>query len=167
MPYYDRNMLKSPYTIEPGATFSAAAVEALSKQLDELFKNLPGTLDGDVESLHDMRVASRRLRAAMSVFESAFPPKEFKPLEKEAARVTDALGDVRDSDVQIEYMAAVGQKATMVERVGLDALIAHLTGERERHRKLLIKELERLGKSSFQADFQRMMGVQPEGDVNG
>jgi len=151
-------MLKSPYKIEPDATFSTAASEALSKQLDELFNNLAGTLDGDVESLHDMRVASRRLRAAMSVFESAFPVKVFQPLEREAARVTDALGEVRDSDVQIEYMTALRQKVSVAERVGLDALIEHLTGERERHRKILIKELERLGRSKFRADFSHMLG---------
>ena len=151
-------MLKSPYKIEPDATFSTAASEALSKQLDELFHNLAGTLDGDVESLHDMRVASRRLRAAMSVFESAFAVKEFRPLEREAARVTDALGEVRDSDVQIEYMTALRQKVSVAERVGLDALVDHLTGERERHRKILIKELERLGRSKFRADFSHMLG---------
>jgi CHAD domain-containing protein len=127
--------------------------------LEELYKNLEGTIDGDVESLHDMRVASRRLRAAMSVFESAFPTKQFIPLEKEASRVTDALGDVRDSDVQIEYITSRRESASPAEQVGLDALIAHLTFERERHRKLLIKELERLGKSTFRSDFELMLGV--------
>jgi len=92
------------------------------------------------------------------VFESAFSVKVFQPLEREAARVTDALGEVRDSDVQIEYMTALRQKVSVAERVGLDALIEHLTGERERHRKILIKELERLGRSKFRADFSHMLG---------
>ena len=163
-------MLKSPYKIDAGAGFTEAAVEALGKQLDEMFDNLDGTLDGDVESLHDMRVASRRLRAAMSVFGSAFPAKDFVPLEKEAARVTDALGEVRDSDVQIEYMTALSQKVSMAERVGVDALIAHLTGERERHRKVLLKELDRLHRSSFRGDFHKMLGREEhraEEDVDG
>lgn len=159
-------MLKSPYQIEPGATFTTAAVEAIRKQVDEMFKNLDGTLQGDVEALHDMRVASRRLRAAMSVFESAFAEKEFRPLEREASRVTDALGDVRDSDVQIEYMSGLRNKATIAEKVGLDALVDHLNVERERHRKELIKEVERLSRSRFRDDFERMLGGAERG-VNG
>jgi CHAD domain-containing protein len=157
-------MLKSPYKIDLGATFSEAAVESLSTQLEELFKNLEGTLDGDVDALHDMRVASRRLRAAMSVFESAFPPKLFRPLEREAARVTDALGEVRDADVQIEYLTKVRDRAAEAEKVGVDALIEHLTAERERHRKELVKEVEKLARSSFRKDFEHMLDAEREAE---
>jgi CHAD domain-containing protein len=160
-------MLKSPYKIEPGATFSDAAVESLATQLEELFKNLDGTAEGDVEALHDMRVASRRLRAAMSVFESAFPTKQFRPLEREAARVTDALGEVRDADVQIEYLTKIRDRAAVAAKVGIDALIDHLTGERERHRKDLVKEVEKLARSNFRKDFEHMLHVAREAKNGG
>lgn len=150
-------MLKSPYNIGSDAPFARAAAEALDTQLRELYKNLDGTIDGDVEALHDMRVASRRLRAAMSVFESAFPAKEFRPLEREAARVTDSLGAVRDADVQIEYLSKQRDQASPAEKVGLDALIGHMTNEREKSRKEMIKELARLSRGSFRDDFERML----------
>ena len=110
-----------------------------------------------MESLHDMRVASRRLRAAMSVFESAFPRREFAPLEKEAARVTDALGAVRDADVQIEYLQSARGSAALTHQVGIDALIEHLTAVRERDRMELVKELDRLNNSHFRRDFHKMI----------
>jgi CHAD domain-containing protein len=149
-------MLKSPYNIEPDATFSAAANVALRTQAEALHKNLDGTRDGDVESLHDMRVASRRLRAAMSVFAGAYPPKRFRPLEQEASRITDALGEVRDADVQIEYLTKLRDAWPPSEQVGLEALIAHLDKERDGHRSVLLKELDRLTHSSFWDDLEAM-----------
>jgi CHAD domain-containing protein len=150
-------MLKSPYNINPGATFTSAAVEALRTQLHHLYHNLDGTMEGDVEALHDMRVASRRLRAAMSVFGSAFAPKQFRPLERDAARVTDSLGGVRDADVQIEYLTKLRDRAMASQKVGLNALIEYHTGEREKARKDMIKDLERLSRSTFRDDFERML----------
>lgn len=157
-------MIKSPYNIAPDASFRAAACVALRTQMDEMLKNLPGTRDGEVEALHDMRVASRRLRAAMSVFASAFAEQKFRPIEKEAARVTDALGAVRDADVQIAYLTEVRDNAPTAEKVGLDALLEHLGREREKERNLLIKEVDRLSQSRFWQDFDRMVTAVDSGE---
>jgi CHAD domain-containing protein len=152
-------MAKSPYKIVPQATFREAAHTAIEHQLDELMNNLEGTRSGvDIEALHDMRVASRRLRAAMSVFAAAFPEKQFKPLEREVARITDALGEVRDTDVQIEFMQGIRDAAPPSEQVGLNAFLEHLSSERERHRVVQVKELNRLEKSRFTKDFNKMLG---------
>lgn len=151
-------MAKSPYDIAPDATYVEAARTSLTQQLDALMTNLPGTREGsDIEALHDMRVASRRLRAALSVFAAAFPPKPFKALEKEAARVTDALGAVRDADVLIEFMEAAAQAAPESERVGLNAFTEHLRKNRDKERVTLVKELDRLEKSDFARDFEKLL----------
>ena len=72
-------MAKSAYDITPDATFAEARARRPRRQLDEMMANLDGTRAGDdIEALHDMRVASRRLRAALSVFADAFPPKPFR-----------------------------------------------------------------------------------------
>ena len=121
------NMAKSAYDIAPDATYVQAAHTAIRQQLQELMDNLPGTRQGDdVEALHDMRVASRRLRAALSVFAAAFPPKPFLALEKQVARVTDSLGVVRDADVLIEFVTQARDAAPESERVGIDAYLDHL-----------------------------------------
>jgi triphosphatase len=150
-------MLKSPYNIDANASFVQAACVALRTQVDAVFDNMPGTQAGDIESLHDMRVASRRLRAAMSVFASAFPRQQFGPIEREAARLTDALGTVRDADVQIQYVRQLRDAAPPAEQVGLDALVNYLERERERDRTVMLKELDRFAHSQFRNDFVRMV----------
>ncbi len=152
-------MAKSAYDIAPNATFTEAAHTSLRQQLEEMLSNLAGTRAGDdIEALHDMRVASRRLRAALSVFAAAFPPRPFGVIEKEVARVTDALGAVRDADVQIEFMGQAADNAPESEKVGLRAFLDHLNRERDRDRVLLVKELNRLEKSDFQKDFAQLLG---------
>lgn len=152
-------MAKSAYDIAPDATFTEAAHTSLKQQLEEMMSNLEGTRAGDdIEALHDMRVASRRLRAALSVFAAAFPPKPFNVTEKEVARVTDALGAVRDADVQIEFMQEVEEVAPESEKVGLHAFVEHLQKGRDKERIVLVKELSRLEKSSFRKDFDALLG---------
>jgi len=152
-------MAKSPYDIAPDATFAEAAHSSIRQQLDEMLANLPGTKAGDdIEALHDMRVASRRLRAALSVFAAAFPPGPFRKMEREVARVTDALGAVRDGDVQLEFLQSVLDSAPESERVGLTAFAEHLRRERDRERVILVKELNRLEKSDFSKDFSKLLG---------
>ena len=157
-------MAKSPYNITPDATFAGAADTAIRVQLQEMLDNLHGTRAGDdIEALHDMRVASRRLRAALSVFADVYPPKKFGTLEKEVARVTDALGAVRDGDVQIEFMEKTRDTVPESQRVGLDALIDHLKKNRDAERIHLVKALNLLEKSRFQHDFEAMLdGVKGE-----
>ena len=59
--------------IDPDAPFAAAASETVKVRGPELLEFLEGTLDGsDIEQLHSMRVASRRLRAALEVYEGCF-----------------------------------------------------------------------------------------------
>ena len=156
-------MAKSAYDIAPRATFDEAAHTSLRQQLFEMMSHLEGTRQGsDMEALHDMRVASRRLRAALSVFAAAFPPKPFALIEKEVAKTTDALGAVRDSDVQIEFLQVAADAAPESEKVGLLAFVAHLQQERDRERVLLVKELNRLEKSAFLKDFGKLLGDNPK-----
>lgn len=156
-------MAKSDYDIQPDATYVQAAHAALRHQLRELVDNLPGTRQGDdPEALHDMRVASRRLRAALSVFAAAFPPKPFKAVEKQVSAVTDALGAVRDDDVLIEFLIQSCDNASEADRVGMEALLQHLRQQRDHDRVVLVKALDRLEQSSFQHDFHVLLDAGQE-----
>lgn len=151
-------MAKSPYDIAPNASFAQAASTSLRQQLNELLHNLPGTRAGDdVEALHDMRVASRRLRSALSVFAEAYPARQFAPLEKQVAKVTDALGAVRDADVLIEFIQSQRENAPESARVGLDAFLEHLHKGRDAERVHLVRALDTLEKSHFRKDFDAML----------
>ena len=75
---------------------------------DEVFEHSGGVLDiDDIERVHDMRVATRRLRAALEIFEPCFPRKRYRQALKRVKALADALGERRDRDVAIEFLERV------------------------------------------------------------
>ena len=65
----------------------------------------------DVEGVHAMRVATRRLRSAMQDFAPLMKKRLPKKLKKDLKRIADALGAVRDQDVAIAYLEKLQGKA--------------------------------------------------------
>ncbi|UCF15868.1 MAG: CHAD domain-containing protein [Phycisphaerales bacterium] len=77
----------------------------LRTQLDALMDAMGGIRDGeDIEHVHQSRVATRRIRAALGMFADCFPPKTVKRWRKQIRRLTRGLGLARDKDVQIEFV---------------------------------------------------------------
>lgn len=72
-----------------------------------------------VDGVHDMRVAVRRLRAALNVFAEAGP---LEKVERQVKRLQDALGEVRDVHVQLAWLAEAGGEERPRRRGGLKAL---------------------------------------------
>ncbi len=90
-----------PTDVRRNATVGDLAFAVLRRQLTELLAHEPGTrLGEDPEELHDMRVATRRLRAAMDLFADALPAGA-GALREELRWIAGALGAVRDLDVQL------------------------------------------------------------------
>ena len=86
---------------------SEAGRKVLYTHFLRMLANEAGTrLGDDIEALHDMRVATRRMRAAYRIFEAYFEPKPVKPFNKSLRRVGAALGAVRDLDVLLEKAEA-------------------------------------------------------------
>ncbi|HVP94803.1 MAG TPA: CHAD domain-containing protein [Methanoregulaceae archaeon] len=78
------------------------AAQQLVPRIEALTKEIDGVRAGeDIEYLHRMRVASRRLRAALPIFASCFPSKKYARWLFDIRRITRVLGDARDADVQI------------------------------------------------------------------
>ena len=73
-------------------------LDAFSKEIDGVKKA------EDREHIHRMRVTSRRLRAALALFVSCIPEKKYRVWMQEIQRITRALGDARDTDVQIAFI---------------------------------------------------------------
>jgi CHAD domain-containing protein len=109
-----------------------------------------GTRDGsDVEDLHDMRVATRRMRAAWRIFDDAFKPGRTRKLRRRLRILSDRLGAVRDLDVLIEGLEAYRLGLDPDQQPGLEPLLALWRRQRASARDLLIAELD----SSRYADF--------------
>jgi putative phosphoesterase len=58
----------------------------------------------DVECVHRMRVASRRLRAVLSLSPGCVGRKELRRWRREIRSLTRALGEARDADVQLDHL---------------------------------------------------------------
>ncbi len=110
--------------------FAAAAARVVEVRAAEVFAHAGGVLDtGEIERLHDMRVATRRLRAALEVFDSCFPSKRHRRALKRVKELADALGERRDRDVSIEFLEGLEAQTPEADRAGLAALVERLRAE--------------------------------------
>ena len=81
-------------------TMGEAACKTLSFHFQRMLYHEPGTRAGeDIEELHDMRVATRRMQAAFRVFGPYVDGQCLKPMRKGARRTRGRLGSVRDLDI--------------------------------------------------------------------
>ena len=107
--------------------FREAAAKAVAVRADELWEHADNVLDvRDIERVHDMRVATRRLRAVLEIFAPCFPAKAHRAALKEVMALADALGERRDPDVQIEHLEAYADAAPPQDRPGVDVLVSRL-----------------------------------------
>jgi CHAD domain-containing protein len=115
----------------PEMTYRDAMVGLIAERWGDVWKAVPVALRGeDPEGVHDVRVASRRLRAAMDVAVDCFPRSWYRPLHQTAKEITSALGEVRDRDVLLEALAEERAQAPAPERPGIDRLINRIERER-------------------------------------
>ena len=124
-------VIKEPEPLKAECIFGVQRLlpllEAFSKEIDGVKKAQ------DIEHIHRMRVASRRLRAALPLFASCFPEKKYQLWMGEIQRITRALGEARDTDVQIAFLTKLVKKRQA--RMHADdpgiALSIRLTGDVE------------------------------------
>ena len=104
----------------------------------------------DIERVHAMRVATRRLRAVMEIFAPAFPKKQHRRALREVKALADALGERRDRDVAIEAMTRIGEALTTTDRRGIDHLVAELRDEQAAANGILARALEEIEADDLQ-----------------
>jgi len=91
----------------------------------------------DIEAVHKMRVASRRLRAVLDAYESACDPKKFKKVYKRVKEIADILGKARDTDVMVANLQQQLEQVPEESRPGVQWLIARLSAYRQAHQETL------------------------------
>lgn len=120
--------------------FAQAAALVVGVRAVEVFEHSDGVLDlAEPERVHDMRVATRRLRAAMEVFAPCFPRERLRRALKDVKALADALGARRDCDVEIELLArfAAEDETDRVDREAIAAMVAGLREEQARANEAL------------------------------
>jgi len=133
-------------SIDP--SYEVLAARNIRKQAKALSRQIDGTRTGeDVECLHQARVASRRLRAALSTFRDCWPGRTFRKWRKQIRQFTVALGPARDMDVQVQYIQRI--LAELPEdrrpcRAGVGRLLLRRRQRREALQPRVIRALDRL-----------------------
>jgi CHAD domain-containing protein/adenylate cyclase class IV len=142
----------------PGVLSEDSVAEAGRKVLRFHFARMlakeAGTRDGrDIEDLHQMRVATRRMRAAWRVFGDAFRPDKTRRMRQRLRSVARDLGAVRDLDVLIDGLESYRAELSPADRRALDPLVNEWHARRERARAVLTAELDSDGYSRFVDEF--------------
>lgn len=141
LPAYDWSAEAAAFDAD---TDMAEAARAVCRQQLQLIRNYePGTRIGlDTEHLHKMRVATRRLRTALRVFDAAFTEADRKLLGRGFRWLGRRLGAVRDLDVSVLALPAWRQRFGPEPEAGWDGLAQRLELRRRRARNELVDALD-------------------------
>lgn len=131
------------------------AAGLLEERVDKLLLELPGALAGDEEAVHQMRVAARRLRAAL-------PLLAIKPHGGRVRRARRALHALarsgsqnRDLDVGLELLAGrIGVLGSTRER---RVLLARLRRARRRARRAMVSAIAELDVSALHRELRALL----------
>ncbi len=135
-------------------SLKTAAGKILWTRFEEMLSFTDVALKGDdIEGVHDMRVASRRLRASLELFRDVFPRRRYRAMRDEIKALARALGDVRDLDVMLERLERDRQGRPRSQQLVLREMIAELEEDRLAARTRLARTIERLEREDFRKQF--------------
>lgn len=140
-------------------SFAAAAARAVEVRAAEVFEHSEGVLRlDDTEPLHDMRVATRRLRAALEMFRPCFPRKRYRRAMKPLKELAAALGERRDRDVAIEFLGGFAGDAPAADRGRLEIAVAKLAEEQRRANEELAPFLDQERLARLRSRLEELVG---------
>ncbi len=134
-----------------------AGRKLLALQFERMMRHEAGSRSGkDIESVHQMRVAIRRMRSLFMLIGAAYKAKTVDKAGRDLRRVARALGRVRDLDVLIQDLESFRQSLpesdqAALDQAALDQVITRLDKRRDEQRA----KLNALFDSKFYARFLR------------
>ncbi|HET6506819.1 MAG TPA: CHAD domain-containing protein [Baekduia sp.] len=141
-------------------SFRAVARESVSVRAAEVFEHAAGVLDTeDIERVHDMRVATRRLRAVLEVFAAAFDRAEHKAVLRDVKELADALGARRDPDVQLAALMELEAALPEADRAGIEAFADRVRTEQRDGNATLAAALKRIADDDLRGRLERLVAV--------
>jgi CHAD domain-containing protein len=97
---------------------------------------------GEPEAVHDLRVATRRMRATLRLFRDVLRTRDRRALQRQVRRLTRLLGGPRQADVGLELLDALVADLPAELRASAAACRRALELRRDRHRALLRRSLD-------------------------
>lgn len=130
--------------------YAEAAAATVRVRAGELFDARDGVLDTeDIERVHAMRVATRRLRAVLEIYSPCFDQDTYGPVLRDVKALADALGARRDPDVQLEALTRLGAAMPRTDLVGIDLLADEVREEQAAGNELLAVALAEAERSDL------------------
>jgi len=109
------------------------------RHTDSFLNNLNGALDGDIQSVHQARIATRRLREILPVVGG-----DLEDVMKTVRSAGRQLGKVRELDVMCTLLGSLGSRIPTTAAADLHRGMQALRARRVQARRAMIKSLERL-----------------------
>ncbi len=136
---------------QPDASYCLLGADTIARHLNAMARQARGVrLAEDIEHIHHMRVASRRLNTALSLFGDCLPQRQLAHWRKVTRRLRRALGAARDTDVQIELVRFfLKETPTPSHRAGVQRLLLRLRQHRSLLQQKVEKALQRLQTSTL------------------
>jgi CHAD domain-containing protein len=153
----------------PELTFAAMARKVILDRLREFEKSSAGLFKPlDVEALHDMRIAVKRLRYAIELFQKCWP-RSIAVFAKYAARFQTTLGDLHDCDVWLQNVGKHINRARKQKKdeqvVALVWLFDHFIKLRTKHLRRALDRWREWEKHDASARLREILAVPAEQKV--
>ena len=154
-------------------------MQRLLPLLEAFSKEIEGVKTAqDIEHIHRMRVASRRLRAALPLFVSCIPERKYHQWLLEIQKITRALGYARDTDVQIAFITKIIKKrgggrqndqtdisSSVRDKGDVETvLLLQLQKKRSKLQAAVVSDLEKLEKSGIIDEMRILFSYADIGD---
>jgi CHAD domain-containing protein len=110
-----------------------------------------------VEGVHQMRVATRRMRAVLQIIQDVAPTKAVRTFRKDLRNLAQALSPVRDCDVFLEHISSYTDGLPEEQRERLGVLTDTLQQDRVKGRSHMLAYLESKDYETFKRDFARFI----------
>ncbi len=124
-------------------TLSEIAQGVLLTQIQTIQAQLEGCIEGkDPLYLHDLRVANRRIRAALIEFRGLFPDNDYPKIQADFQWIHQITGEVRDLDVGLSHFSGFKSQLPKAWQSHLKPLRTLQQEKRERAQSILKESLE-------------------------
>ncbi len=148
--------------IPPTPSLNEYAYLMLKQRLMRMLSHCEGVREGiTTEPIHQMRVWSRRTRAALELLQTCNNGSMLQEMEREIKRVANALGEARDLDVMIEKMGKMGESLPEHQRPGVQLFVRTLASDRSLCQSAVDRAVSQLQKADLGAMFESII-AQPE-----
>ena len=145
------------YAVNPQESLRSNAPLMLHTRLEELYQFAPYIQDpAQVEELHNMRIAAKRLRYTLEIFAPCFSGKDFDKVYTQAKSIQEQIGEIHDRDVRGPLLQAFLEAHAHVRpeiRSGLERLIQTQQAEREELYAKFIAYWNKIQRQGFKRQF--------------